>query len=144
MLQTAMNPVVALELLATGAWTGAGVLGPEAFDAAPFLALLEDYGEPVPIEDRPAVVGPSAGLVGAGAVDVGGAVAGLDDRRACRSGRSEREGEQLLLLHGGGARGWWSVLVRPFQRISIGAPPGCLVTRMPIVWPRIVADSLLL
>ena len=30
--QTAMNPVVALELLATGAWTGAGVLGPEAFD----------------------------------------------------------------------------------------------------------------
>ncbi len=54
-LQTAMNPVVALELLATGAWSGAGVLGPEAFDAAPFLALLEDYGEPVRIEDRPAV-----------------------------------------------------------------------------------------
>jgi saccharopine dehydrogenase-like NADP-dependent oxidoreductase len=54
-LQTAMNPVVALELLATGAWSGAGVLGPEAFDAAPFLALLEEYGEPVRIEDRPAV-----------------------------------------------------------------------------------------
>ena len=54
-LQTALNPVVALELLATGAWSGAGVLGPEAFDAAPFLALLEDYGEPVRIEDRPAV-----------------------------------------------------------------------------------------
>ena len=32
--QTAINPVVALELLATGAWSGAGVLGPEAFDAA--------------------------------------------------------------------------------------------------------------
>src|SRR6478736_5384008 len=31
--QTAVNPVVALELLATGAWQGAGVLGPEAFDA---------------------------------------------------------------------------------------------------------------
>ena len=31
--QTAVNPVVALELLATGAWTGTGVLGPEAFDA---------------------------------------------------------------------------------------------------------------
>ncbi|MEZ5217126.1 MAG: saccharopine dehydrogenase C-terminal domain-containing protein [Ilumatobacteraceae bacterium] len=29
--QTALNPVVALELLACGAWTGAGVLGPEAF-----------------------------------------------------------------------------------------------------------------
>src|SRR5450432_925306 len=31
--QTAINPVVALELLATGAWKGSGVLGPEAFDA---------------------------------------------------------------------------------------------------------------
>jgi len=39
--QTAMNPLVALELLATGVWTGAGVLGPEAFDAVPFLELLE-------------------------------------------------------------------------------------------------------
>ena len=29
--QTAMNPVIALELLATGAWSGAGVLGPESF-----------------------------------------------------------------------------------------------------------------
>lgn len=39
--QTAMNPLVALELLATGVWAGAGVLGPEAFDAVPFLELLE-------------------------------------------------------------------------------------------------------
>ena len=38
--QTAINPVVALELLATGVWSGAGVLGPEAFDAVPFLELL--------------------------------------------------------------------------------------------------------
>lgn len=45
--QTAVNPVVALELLATGVWTGAGVLGPEAFDAVPFLDLLRDgYGSP--------------------------------------------------------------------------------------------------
>jgi saccharopine dehydrogenase (NAD+, L-lysine forming) len=44
--QTALNPVVALELLATGAWKGAGVLGPEAFDAVPFLELLDDYGWP--------------------------------------------------------------------------------------------------
>jgi len=42
--QTAVNPVVALELLATGAWTGAGVLGPEALDAKPFLDLLGEYG----------------------------------------------------------------------------------------------------
>ena len=39
--QTAMNPLVALELLASGIWDGAGVLGPEAFDAVPFLELLE-------------------------------------------------------------------------------------------------------
>ncbi|MGN6780619.1 MAG: saccharopine dehydrogenase family protein, partial [Marmoricola sp.] len=44
--QTAVNPVVALELLARGTWKGAGVLGPEAFDAVPFLDLLTEYGSP--------------------------------------------------------------------------------------------------
>jgi saccharopine dehydrogenase (NAD+, L-lysine forming) len=45
--QTAINPVVALELLAVGTWSGAGVLGPEAFDAMPFLDLLAgDYASP--------------------------------------------------------------------------------------------------
>jgi saccharopine dehydrogenase-like NADP-dependent oxidoreductase len=44
--QTALNPVVALELLASGAWSGTGVHGPEAFPAAPFLELLADYGSP--------------------------------------------------------------------------------------------------
>ena len=44
--QTAINPVVALELLATGVWSGAGVLGPEAFDPVPFLELLTAYGSP--------------------------------------------------------------------------------------------------
>ena len=44
--QTAVNPVVALELLAGGAWQGSGVLGPEAFDAVPFLDLLSAYGSP--------------------------------------------------------------------------------------------------
>jgi len=38
--QTALNPVIALELLATGQWSGSGVLGPEAFDAKPFLDLM--------------------------------------------------------------------------------------------------------
>lgn len=38
--QTALNPVIALELLASGAWSGTGVLGPEAFPATPFLDLL--------------------------------------------------------------------------------------------------------
>jgi saccharopine dehydrogenase-like NADP-dependent oxidoreductase len=44
--QTAVNPVVALELIAAGRWRGAGVLGPEAFDAVPFLDLLTAYGSP--------------------------------------------------------------------------------------------------
>ncbi|HYZ68603.1 MAG TPA: saccharopine dehydrogenase C-terminal domain-containing protein [Mycobacterium sp.] len=44
--QTAINPVVALELLANRTWCGCGVLGPEAFDAVPFLELLTAYGSP--------------------------------------------------------------------------------------------------
>lgn len=44
--QTAINPVVALELLQAGVWRGTGVLGPEAFDAVPFLDLLTEYGSP--------------------------------------------------------------------------------------------------
>ena len=50
--QTAINPVVALELLANGTWTGSGVLGPEAFDAVPYLELLTAYGSPWGMEDR--------------------------------------------------------------------------------------------
>ena len=42
--QTGFNPVIAMELLAEGAWTGAGVLGPEAFDPDPYLVLLDRYG----------------------------------------------------------------------------------------------------
>ncbi|MCC6225460.1 MAG: saccharopine dehydrogenase NADP-binding domain-containing protein [Microthrixaceae bacterium] len=38
--QTAICPVVALELIADGAWSGAGVVGPEAFPAKPFLEML--------------------------------------------------------------------------------------------------------
>jgi saccharopine dehydrogenase-like NADP-dependent oxidoreductase len=49
--QTAVNPVVALELLARGTWTGTGVLGPEAFDAVPFLDLLTEYGSPWGMRD---------------------------------------------------------------------------------------------
>jgi saccharopine dehydrogenase (NAD+, L-lysine-forming) len=44
--QTAINPVVALELVAIGVWRGAGVLGPEAFPPQPFLDLLTAYGSP--------------------------------------------------------------------------------------------------
>ncbi|HJQ50824.1 MAG TPA: saccharopine dehydrogenase C-terminal domain-containing protein [Gaiellaceae bacterium] len=45
-LQTAINPVAALELLAAGTWEGTGVLGPESFAPDPFLELLAEYGEP--------------------------------------------------------------------------------------------------
>ena len=45
-LQTAINPVVAMELIAENLWHGVGVLGPEAFDAVPFLDKLADCGVP--------------------------------------------------------------------------------------------------
>jgi saccharopine dehydrogenase-like NADP-dependent oxidoreductase len=44
--QTALNPVVALELLAEGTWSGAGVLGPEAFPPQPYLDKLAELGSP--------------------------------------------------------------------------------------------------
>ncbi len=44
--QTAINPVIALELLAGGSWSGVGVLGPEAFPPEPYLAKLAEYGSP--------------------------------------------------------------------------------------------------
>ncbi len=56
--QTALNPVIALELLSTGVWSGTGVLGPEAFDAQPFLELMArpeaegGYGQAWGLEER--------------------------------------------------------------------------------------------
>jgi saccharopine dehydrogenase (NAD+, L-lysine forming) len=44
--QTAINPVVALELLDEGVWKGTGVLGPEAFPPEPFLQRLAELGSP--------------------------------------------------------------------------------------------------
>ncbi len=44
--QTAVNPVVALELIADGTWQGTGVLGPEAFAPGPFLERLAELGAP--------------------------------------------------------------------------------------------------
>lgn len=49
--QTAVNPVVALELLAHGGWSGAGVLGPEALTPSPFLELLNEHGAPWEIRE---------------------------------------------------------------------------------------------
>ena len=56
--QTALNPVIALELLAAGTWSGRGVLGPEAFDASVYLELMArpesegGYGQSWGLEDR--------------------------------------------------------------------------------------------
>lgn len=56
--QTALAPALALELLATGVWSGSGVHGPEAFDAQPFLDLMAQpeseggYGQAWGLEER--------------------------------------------------------------------------------------------
>ncbi|EAR24757.1 putative ATP binding protein [marine actinobacterium PHSC20C1] len=58
--QKALNPVIALELLATKQWVGSGVLGPEAFDAGRFLELMArpvdegGYGQSWRIDERKA------------------------------------------------------------------------------------------
>lgn len=44
--QTAVSPVIAMELLASGQWQGAGVLGPEAFEPEPFMDLMPAYDYP--------------------------------------------------------------------------------------------------
>jgi saccharopine dehydrogenase (NAD+, L-lysine forming) len=50
--QTAVNPVIALELLAEGAWSGTGVLGPEALPPKPFMDKLVDFGSPWGMQER--------------------------------------------------------------------------------------------
>jgi saccharopine dehydrogenase-like NADP-dependent oxidoreductase len=51
--QTAINPVIALELLDRGVWKGSGVLGPEAFPPTPFLELLAELGAPHGVRELP-------------------------------------------------------------------------------------------
>jgi saccharopine dehydrogenase-like NADP-dependent oxidoreductase len=51
--QTALVPVVALELLAKGVWAGKGVMAPEEFDARAFLDLMSNvYKQPYGVQDR--------------------------------------------------------------------------------------------
>ncbi len=50
--QTAVNPVIAMELLEAGVWRGAGVLGPEAFDPDPFIARMAAYDFPYGIREE--------------------------------------------------------------------------------------------
>ncbi len=44
MWQTAVMPAVAIELMGSGDWFKAGVVGAEALPAQPFLDLLDAYG----------------------------------------------------------------------------------------------------
>ena len=99
--QTAVNPVVALELLATGAWSGTGVKGPEAFDAVPFLDLLK----------APAPKGYASPWV-------------------CRSGepdgcrRGPDLGPRLRNVTGGPARPWPAAPGAARRRVVVVAQPG--------------------
>jgi len=49
--QTAFNAVIGWDLIEHGIWKGAGVLGPEAFDAVPFMEKMAEYGFPYGIAD---------------------------------------------------------------------------------------------
>ena len=49
--QTAVSPVIGWQLLETGAWKGAGVMGPEAFDPDPFVELMPKYDFPMGLKE---------------------------------------------------------------------------------------------
>ncbi|MFM1951314.1 MAG: hypothetical protein RJA33_108 [Actinomycetota bacterium] len=50
--QTAINPVIAMELIANGTWKPEGVVGPEWLEPKPFLDLIESYGSSWHIRDE--------------------------------------------------------------------------------------------
>jgi saccharopine dehydrogenase (NAD+, L-lysine forming) len=50
--QAALSPVLALELIASGTWSGVGLLGPEALPSDPLLELVADCGAPWFMEER--------------------------------------------------------------------------------------------
>jgi len=50
--QTAVGPVVMLDLIANGIWKKAGVNGPELFDPDPFVLKMKDYGFPAAIHEK--------------------------------------------------------------------------------------------
>ncbi len=53
--QTAINPVIAMELIANGTWKPEGVVGPEWLEPKPFLDLIESYGSSWHIRDEPEI-----------------------------------------------------------------------------------------
>ncbi len=49
--QTAFSAVIAMDLIEHGRWTGAGVLGPEAFEPTVFMEKMADYGFPYGVKE---------------------------------------------------------------------------------------------
>jgi saccharopine dehydrogenase-like NADP-dependent oxidoreductase len=52
--QTAFSPVIGWDLIEHGQWKGMGVLGPEAFDAVPFMEKMAEYEFPYGMREMPA------------------------------------------------------------------------------------------
>ncbi|MDO4552211.1 MAG: saccharopine dehydrogenase NADP-binding domain-containing protein [Bacillota bacterium] len=50
--QTAVVPVIMMELVAKGIWKGAGVFGPESFDPDPVMERLAKYEFPAAMEEK--------------------------------------------------------------------------------------------
>jgi len=50
--QTGVPPVIAAELVASGRWSGVGVMSPEQFDPDPFLSRLGAMGMPWHVRDE--------------------------------------------------------------------------------------------
>ena len=50
--QTAVGPVVMMEMIARGIWKGTGVKTPECFDPDPFVERMEYYGFPAGIQEK--------------------------------------------------------------------------------------------
>ncbi len=49
--QVAFSPLLAMDLLEHGHWSGTGVLGPESFDSKPFVDRMSEYGFPYGIKE---------------------------------------------------------------------------------------------
>jgi saccharopine dehydrogenase-like NADP-dependent oxidoreductase len=49
--QTGFNAVIGFDLLASGAWKATGVVGPEYFDAVPFMEKMAEYGFPYGLKE---------------------------------------------------------------------------------------------
>lgn len=49
--QTAFTPVIVMDLIAHGQWSGAGVLGPEAFEPKVFMDKMAEYGFPYGVKE---------------------------------------------------------------------------------------------